>query len=1219
MELNWVNSTEEREDGNIRWDQLPLSVLPRLTQDVAEHEQLQSITTILESSTSPKVSHRGNRLSRNPSSVAGYGAVRRRTIFVPALADVFSTLAHLTDIGDVAITHAARDLLFVAVRDDPALISRPMLEALENPLRDPYDAIPSIHALLHIQAILPPTLSHHIFNFLAGYIKALSRDAENKDSLVLYLSVLPTISQLATHVRDLSVRDLRRNKVDGLLLPTFDLWFPSTSPSGSMLPQAPPTAGLLDGPPIAVLHLTAIRTAQNMLLYRLLKRYPKEVTAIRKNLNILQLPPIDSNSWSMPLGISDFVPEQQASSATSHNGEDNLRRRSLMLSRSYLLLVTQLFRSLSRNFSDRAELAKLLDGVNLTLVVHGDDLGIVAHALVAFMTASTRFRRLFSSNSGFLLMMPAVIKVYCEARPHDGIRSAIDYAIHRFFALHDKTFVFQTLDIISQILVHPKLESPSARAWFAESTFAMFDVLHSPLPGNAPDFAGIHDSNQIQEREALMTMLSETPEVLLGAPSQQKTGSEEVALLPLTSLIDKWRGRRFPLDDTARLLLTIIAHSPGLKRAENFLRLLGCWAKYLHNGSTSARSVLQLGVEALGTAVFSKGVPRPRPSEETQANNIAAETSNGPQRRDSDAFYNPNLFTDLNIMRQEYILLLIEFSRAGGRLTPPGMQRAFGIVNSMLRDQGIVAGELASDFVNELSQRFLVRDGRPPPKQVVAFLTEVGPLFHVYGSILNLSRVVDTVTNLVKDPALHGERDFTQMVVSQFCGPALEACAAAAAEKILLQFPARASFISLLAAAVSLQDVDVIGLIERQQPSAPFFAGLILPLCFEIQLFSEASLSHRTSRESQGRAWVRLLAYTMDACSRYGTVDASAKKPSPSLGQPERRAAGVDFSLSAERCTVSLIAVALQTIKVIIIRAGDEITAVMPGIWSRLGMFLQTILHDGDLSLAGLDRSQTSLLSPLASRPSSPFSPDGAPRGSFSSDNHGSSSDHHRLHVRVVDYLLLSIVEFITLFRSPLVIQMRLWIQERLVHLSPMDSKQSITRPNSRVSFAKDSRRVSSMFSKIRQRHGSHSPSASPVQENREPSVPPFDTNDGRRAGYAVPTSRPSSVEPTRTILHLGPIGPTSAPSSISVDSDSFRHMNRSHYIVMPELVLASVNRMHTVQAWFGYGNEDVSIRAWTKVDGLQNIRVETRLIAQEFRESFYATINNLFVPPDAV
>ncbi|KZV78347.1 hypothetical protein EXIGLDRAFT_634142, partial [Exidia glandulosa HHB12029] len=119
----------------------------------------------------------------------------------------------------------------------------------------------------------------------------------------------------------------------------------------------------------------------------------------------------------------------------------HLARISIALSRSYLL-VAQIFRCLPRTLSDRAELGRLLDGVNRISITHGDDIGIVSHALIgsssytypaafthrpcsACMVAATRFRRLFSSSSAFTLFMPSLIKVYCEATDQPGIRRAI--------------------------------------------------------------------------------------------------------------------------------------------------------------------------------------------------------------------------------------------------------------------------------------------------------------------------------------------------------------------------------------------------------------------------------------------------------------------------------------------------------------------------------------------------------------------------------------------------------------------------------------------------------------------------------------------------------------------------------------------------------------------------------------------------------------------------
>jgi hypothetical protein len=52
------------------------------------------------------------------------------------------------------------------------------------------------------------------------------------------------------------------------------------------------------------------------------------------------------------------------------------------VARSYILLAAQIFRSMSRHLSDLDELGVLVDGLNRTLLVHGDDINIVSQVLI---------------------------------------------------------------------------------------------------------------------------------------------------------------------------------------------------------------------------------------------------------------------------------------------------------------------------------------------------------------------------------------------------------------------------------------------------------------------------------------------------------------------------------------------------------------------------------------------------------------------------------------------------------------------------------------------------------------------------------------------------------------------------------------------------------------------------------------------------------------------
>jgi hypothetical protein len=92
------------------------------------------------------------------------------------------------------------------------------------------------------------------------------------------------------------------------------------------------------------------------------------------------LPSTDALSAARFLELSDFVPRKLF--AQRDGPESILTTLSLMLSRSHLLLIAQVFRSMSRHLSDRNELTIFIDGLNRILLRHGDDIGIVSQSLI---------------------------------------------------------------------------------------------------------------------------------------------------------------------------------------------------------------------------------------------------------------------------------------------------------------------------------------------------------------------------------------------------------------------------------------------------------------------------------------------------------------------------------------------------------------------------------------------------------------------------------------------------------------------------------------------------------------------------------------------------------------------------------------------------------------------------------------------------------------------
>jgi hypothetical protein len=266
------------------------------------------------------------------------------------------------------------------MRSDPALLARTVLNQLAGDTKDVQFAMSTFAALLHVRRILPPPLAHYLFNNLAGFLKHVMKHIETSEALGDYGQVMPIITSLAVQVSGLSMREIRRSKMEHIFAPSGSLWFPSTAPKSSMFPRVldEPKFSFQSVPP-QLFSISMVRATQNQFFLAMLKRNYKDVQAIRKSMSTLVLPSLDE--VSKPLELGDFVPGK-VSSQTALQRPIAINVLSLMVARSHILLVAQIFRSLPRHLSDRYELAILVDGLNRCLLAHGDDISIVSHVLI---------------------------------------------------------------------------------------------------------------------------------------------------------------------------------------------------------------------------------------------------------------------------------------------------------------------------------------------------------------------------------------------------------------------------------------------------------------------------------------------------------------------------------------------------------------------------------------------------------------------------------------------------------------------------------------------------------------------------------------------------------------------------------------------------------------------------------------------------------------------
>ena len=363
------------------WIRMPMSLLP--THDLGglssgSHDLPPSPSQNFNSSLGDKVDELG--LLRRNSSTGGpqQQNIKRKVVFVPSLTSVFPCLASLVFDPRFTVSSMAKQTLLEFMRNDPALLTRPVLDLFTGNEKDMQSAILTIRAFLHVQSVLPSPMTHHIFNHLAGFLKYSARQTEDDDALEDFACVIPVLARLVTQVSGMSMREIRRAKLETFFVPSGSLWFPSSAPVGPMFPRKPwPLDDSSDEVSSELVSMTTIRVSQNLMFLAMLKRNPQDVEVIRKNMSRMEFPSANPSA-TRPLELVDFVPQRSRDC-----GDDStLGSLSLMLSRSHLLLITQVFRSMSRHSNDRAELSIMVDGLNRILLTHGDDIGIVGHVMI---------------------------------------------------------------------------------------------------------------------------------------------------------------------------------------------------------------------------------------------------------------------------------------------------------------------------------------------------------------------------------------------------------------------------------------------------------------------------------------------------------------------------------------------------------------------------------------------------------------------------------------------------------------------------------------------------------------------------------------------------------------------------------------------------------------------------------------------------------------------
>ncbi|KAL1925577.1 uncharacterized protein VTP21DRAFT_460 [Calcarisporiella thermophila] len=1093
-ELGWEEEdVEERE--RLKRLHTPVSLMPTASLD---DEEEPSGGNGMDQSSS------GAGLDQSSRSVTSTRQTKKRGVLVPAFSFTSLSLVDLLNEPHGGVHNQVHELILYFLRDDPLIFLRSFFSELGKAGPDRQrELLTRLSYLLSMQNRFPPGFVFHLFNHLTGLLKWHSR--ENKEGgLELMTLVHPLLAALIASTNDLSIRDLRKNKVEVFLGCTGQFWFNEGTPA-SMFPRGLTSSAkgfeVLDLP-LQLFLVTMLRISHVHLMTNYLIRYPREVFSVKKTFHPY-VPMSLTGAEGEQGGMEDeefFFPSldflvRSGSHRTPSKREHDAKMISALRARNWIRFVHTMLQRLNRNYNDRKELQIIINGVNYILQEHHHDYGIVGQAVVVYIHAADHFRRLFNNNRGYSIFLPSLFRVFCEAEHITAIRTAIIFAWSRFFSLHAESFVFQALGCLVPLILKAYDKSDDLGKWMTQSLHTLLKSLGSSSHMfSSADLLGVALEMEMDEKQA---RVNDTEDGIPNFPNPNNTLSRKYSQLsngnsslPVTLPVD----RVFSLEDSFKLFLTVIAYDPGSLRAEQMVRMLGHMVQFLMEESQGMVQLVSEGISAL-LGAFVRFAKSSRPflgasgglgagTEEEASNEADALGGNRRAEQAQNAYGKQWLQNDRLNIKKEFVQLIRLFLKAGGALSDADHERVANLIRFIIRDYVNAKINCNTKWIQAYIADGLrhIGDTEQMKSALLHLLTALHPPYKQNMRTIDFSDMVGGIAAILRhsNGMLAGLPDIASVVREKFVSAGLANVVRytdwegeASTRQILLC----ENLSILMATLMTFSNEDVLREIEKLVPSPFLLAHVVIGVCVHFRpdesVVASISSNALTTGVSQRvtSQWMRLLTYTVRACTRESILKAKpvgfslsslgSASPTAANESDDQRPLSTNLSsnAAASATATATLMIVFNALKLILVLAEKHLRSV-PDIWVRVALFTQRLL--GQPSGMGLKISFSGQHTPLqeggfgmeffggTSPAISPLANPGLSPGA------ASNPFTLRITPTAVDFVLWSFLELVTLYKTPLFIYMRTFIHEKLHEvpagitssmLSPMGSPSSAASP----------------------------------------------------------------------------------------------------------------------------------------------------------------------------
>ncbi|KAI7906519.1 uncharacterized protein BX663DRAFT_496742 [Cokeromyces recurvatus] len=1116
QELGWDDEDNGEEHEALKKVLTPLALLPSLFLE-EEEERMNEDDTI-----NPAVSINGKKI--NISKII---TRRKRATTIHALTIAFLSMVDLLTDDYGGASNALRELLEYFLRDAPALFLRAFLNDLGKfNLERHKDMLTRVRLMTSMQHKLPPGFTHILFNYLAGMCKWLVRENKKREGLALMTLMHPILAELTLSTNDLSIRDLRKNKIEHLLISTGRFWFTHEQPA-ELFPRnvsSEKTPFIVLDIPEDIFSVAMLRISHIQFLTNYLIRYPREVYAVKKTLQDYESTP---NPGKKAKVTTKWIAEESCypnlarrrrygRNTYIYDGEGDMIKDSFMpecmaeedeilktasrqptqqhldidllsslRARIWLRFVDCLLNGLNKNYNDRDELERILQGINLIIIEHTRDFGIIGQALILYTRVVTRFKRLFISNRGYTAFLPALFKVFCEVECFPQVRSAIIFAWCRFYAVHEESFVFQMLGTLVPLILNAYTKSSELGSWMIDNLFILMQAMHNPPRlGATSDVLGLQLQVELDDHERSI-------QERIDAVSDPMTMSLSTAIFkplarsvttPISSLdLNNYNNKSFELQDFIKLFLTIIAYDPGSLRAEQFVKIFRHLIPRFHKLSI-VKDLMDEGVSAL-VDVFTKfskhakvaantGQPINGGGYQGVSTGIDHDTripGNNNSRTESaqHAYGKQWQQNDKLTVRIEFISLVHEYLKNGGTLSEVSHEKMAMIIRSVMRDYGNMKGYI---FKTDWIKGYLIdclhsmADIRNYTKSFKKLLNQIFSQYRSQWKTIEASDLYDGLAVVLeqgqgKPMNMH---DIASVMNEKFVIFGLNIATRTNWDGDMKGYNKFCNSLARLIIAIMENSTqDVLGNIEQLTATPELIAHILIPICLQYNLqwnySSNISMSGRF-RPDPTSNWTRLLNYISRACSQASLLKSknsgfSLSNLTSTMGQtmPQDAIDANEFldikdSKQTPQSVALLFSLSFVAMKIILVRGHSSFNKVK-GAWAQVAFFIKSALVFGQTLKFLKPKSGRSSPNIPATPVTTGLSPGGTGNGNggvsasmstwaqhLSPEGRTTFSFTAPLGVsNIYDFTTWRFLEFVVCYRCPLFVMLKDFIQQKLL------------------------------------------------------------------------------------------------------------------------------------------------------------------------------------------